>query len=98
MPQRSRVASAPGSPVRAAFTMSGGLRFMPVERAVHRPDLAEHARVLGNALVDLFLQSRNWAFGSAVAVMLILVMLVTVTVYMRLIARLSVTREDVSIM
>jgi spermidine/putrescine transport system permease protein len=53
---------------------------------------------VGNALVDLFLQSRNWAFGSAVAVMLILVMLVTVTVYMRLIARLSATREDVSIM
>jgi len=53
---------------------------------------------VGNALVDLFLQSRNWAFGSAVAVMLILVMLVTVTVYMRLISRLSATREDVSIM
>jgi spermidine/putrescine transport system permease protein len=53
---------------------------------------------VGNALVDLFLQSRNWAFGSAVAVMLILVMLVTVTVYMRLIAWLSATREDVSIM
>ena len=53
---------------------------------------------VGNALVDLFLQSRNWAFGSAVAVMLILVMLVTVTLYMRLISRLSATREDVSIM
>jgi spermidine/putrescine transport system permease protein len=53
---------------------------------------------VGNALVDLFLQSRNWAFGSAVAVMLILIMLVTVTVYMRLIARVSATREDVSIM
>jgi len=53
---------------------------------------------VGNALVDLFLQSRNWAFGSAVAVMLILVMLVTVTVYMRLISRLGATREDVSIM
>jgi spermidine/putrescine transport system permease protein len=26
---------------------------------------------VGNALVDLFLQSRNWAFGSAVAVTLI---------------------------
>jgi spermidine/putrescine transport system permease protein len=53
---------------------------------------------VGNALVDLFLQSRNWAFGSAVAVMLILIMLVTVTIYMRIIARLSATREDVSIM
>jgi spermidine/putrescine transport system permease protein len=53
---------------------------------------------VGNALVDLFLQSRNWAFGSAVAVMLIVIMLVTVTLYMRLIARLGARREDVSIM
>jgi len=53
---------------------------------------------VGNALVDLFLQSRNWAYGSAVAVMLIVVMLVTVTLYMRLIARLSKAREDVALM
>jgi spermidine/putrescine transport system permease protein len=53
---------------------------------------------VGNALVDLFLQSRNWAFGSAVAVMLILIMLVTVTLYMRLIARLNTGRDDASIM
>ncbi|MCR9219101.1 MAG: ABC transporter permease [Alphaproteobacteria bacterium] len=53
---------------------------------------------VGNALVDLFLQSRNWAFGSAVAVMLIVIMLVTVTVYMRLIARLHTSRDDVSVM
>jgi spermidine/putrescine transport system permease protein len=38
---------------------------------------------IGNALVDLFLQSRNWPFGSAVAVALVAVMLVTVTLYMR---------------
>ena len=38
---------------------------------------------VGNALVDLFLQSRNWPFGSAVAVCLVVVMLVTVTVYLR---------------
>ena len=53
---------------------------------------------VGNALVDLFLQSRNWAFGSAVAVTLIVIMLVTVTVYMRLVARLNTQRQDVSIM
>lgn len=53
---------------------------------------------VGNALVDLFLQSRNWAFGSAVAFTLIIIMLVTVTIYMRLIARLQTGREDVSIM
>ncbi|MCH8808469.1 MAG: ABC transporter permease, partial [Proteobacteria bacterium] len=39
---------------------------------------------VGNALVDLFLQSRNWPFGSAVAVSLVFVMLVTVTLYLRL--------------
>jgi len=53
---------------------------------------------VGNALVDLFLQSRNWAFGSAVAFTLILIMLVTVAVYIRLIARLQVRRDDVAIM
>ncbi|MEO1161321.1 MAG: ABC transporter permease, partial [Pseudomonadota bacterium] len=42
---------------------------------------------IGNALVDLFLQSRNWAFGSAVAASLVVIMLVIVTLYMRLIMR-----------
>jgi len=53
---------------------------------------------VGNALVDLFLQSRNWAYGSAVAMMLILIMLVTVTLYMRLIAKLNVKRDDAPLM
>ncbi len=53
---------------------------------------------VGNALVDLFLQSRNWAYGSAVAVTLVVVMLITVTIYMRLISRLGAHREDVSLM
>ncbi len=39
---------------------------------------------VGNALVDLFLQSRNWPYGSAVAVSLVVVMLVTVSLYLRL--------------
>lgn len=38
---------------------------------------------IGNALVDLFLQSRNWPFGSAVAVTLVVIMLVTVSLYLR---------------
>ena len=38
---------------------------------------------IGNALVDLFLQSRNWPFGAAVSMALVVIMLVTVTVYMR---------------
>lgn len=53
---------------------------------------------VGNALVDLFLQSRNWAYGSAVAVTLVVVMLITVTLYMRLINRMGAHREDVSLM
>jgi len=53
---------------------------------------------VGNALVDLFLQSRNWAYGSAVAVTLVVIMLISVTAYMRFIHRLGATREDVSIM
>ncbi|WP_170608697.1 ABC transporter permease [Ruegeria arenilitoris] len=53
---------------------------------------------VGNALVDLFLQSRNWAFGSAVAMMLIIIMLVTVTLYMRLISRLNFRRDDAQLM
>ncbi|MDQ2092435.1 ABC transporter permease [Marimonas arenosa] len=53
---------------------------------------------VGNALVDLFLQSRNWAFGSAVAVTLVVVMLITVTIYMRFISRVGGTRDDVALM
>lgn len=53
---------------------------------------------VGNALVDLFLQSRNWAYGSAVAFTLIVIMLITVTIYMRLISRLGSQRADMSIM
>ncbi len=53
---------------------------------------------VGNALVDLFLQSRNWAFGSAVAASLVIVMLITVTIYLRLIRRWGGARDDVSLM
>jgi spermidine/putrescine transport system permease protein len=53
---------------------------------------------IGNALVDLFLQSRNWAYGSAVAATLVVVMLVTVSLYMRLMMRGAGQREDVSLL
>ena len=42
---------------------------------------------LGNALVDLFLQSRNWPFGSALAMTLVAMMLVIIGVYLKLVAR-----------
>ena len=53
---------------------------------------------VGNALVDLFLQSRNWAFGSAVAVGLVVIMLITVGIYTRLVKRFGASRDDVGLM
>jgi spermidine/putrescine transport system permease protein len=38
---------------------------------------------IGNALVDLFLQSRNWPYGAAVSITLVAIMFVTVFFYMR---------------
>lgn len=38
---------------------------------------------IGNALVDLFLQSRNWPFGAAVSVAMIAIMFATIAAYMR---------------
>ena len=38
---------------------------------------------IGNALVDLFLQSRNWPFGAAVSIALVVIMFVTMYFYMR---------------
>lgn len=53
---------------------------------------------IGNALVDLFLQSRNWAYGSAVAASLVGIMLIVVTLYMRLVMRGAGQRDDVSLL
>ena len=52
---------------------------------------------IGNALVDLFLQSRNWPFGAAVSVTLVVIMLITVSLYMRMTMR-SKTGRDESLM
>ena len=49
---------------------------------------------IGNALVDLFLQSRNWAFGSAVAVALVVIMLLAVGIAMRFARRVGVSRDE----
>lgn len=48
---------------------------------------------IGNALVDLFLQSRNWPFGSAIAVTLVLVVVVVLAVAMRIAWRVSGARQ-----
>lgn len=42
---------------------------------------------VGNALVDLFLQSRNWPFGSALAMTLVVMMLLIIGGYLKLVAR-----------
>jgi spermidine/putrescine transport system permease protein len=52
---------------------------------------------IGNALVDLFLQSRNWPFGSAISVALVVIMLITVGFYMRMTMN-SKTGRDESLM
>ncbi len=49
---------------------------------------------IGNALVDLFLQSRNWPFGSAVSVTLVVIMLITVSFYMRMTMRTKTGRDE----
>lgn len=55
--------------------------------------------LVGSALVDLFIQARDWPLGSAVAVSLIIGMLVLITVYMRLTSRWlrGASRDDVSL-
>ena len=49
---------------------------------------------IGNALVDLFLQSRNWPFGSAVAITLVIIMLITVSLYMRMTMGKTTGRDE----
>jgi spermidine/putrescine transport system permease protein len=49
---------------------------------------------IGNALVDLFLQSRNWPFGAAVSVTLVAIMLITVSLYMRMTLRSKIGRDE----
>lgn len=53
---------------------------------------------IGNALVDLFLQSRNWPFGSAVAMTLVVIMLVAAGLALRWAGKRGGGRSDVSLM
>jgi spermidine/putrescine transport system permease protein len=48
---------------------------------------------IGNALVDLFLQSRNWPFGAAVSMALVAIMFVTIFFYMRFVIGKTGTRR-----
>ena len=59
------------------------LVFIPMMGEYVIPQILGYGRTFlaGNALVDAFIQTRNWPFGSAMAVLLILVMLITITFY-----------------
>lgn len=48
---------------------------------------------IGNALVDLFLQSRNWPFGSAIAVALVVAVVIVLGVTMRITWKVAGTRQ-----
>jgi spermidine/putrescine transport system permease protein len=83
-------------PLSAAGLLSGViLVFIPIMGEYIIPDMLGGGKVffIGNALVDLFLQSRNWPFGSAAAIVLIVIILVAVTLYLWLGSRGQVTRE-----
>lgn len=60
------------------------LVFIPLMGEYLIPQLLGGGKIyfVGNALYDAFLQSRNWAFGSAMAVGLILVVLAAVSIYL----------------
>jgi spermidine/putrescine transport system permease protein len=48
---------------------------------------------IGNALVDLFLQSRNWPMGSAIAVTLVIIVVVIMAVATRIATKSAGTRQ-----
>jgi spermidine/putrescine transport system permease protein len=59
------------------------LVFIPMMGEYVIPAILGYGRtfLMGNALVDAFIQTRNWPYGSAMAVGLIFVMLITVSFY-----------------
>jgi spermidine/putrescine transport system permease protein len=83
-------------PLSMAGLLSGAiLVFIPLMGEFLIPALLGGGKVffVGNALVDLYLQSRNWPLGSAMAIFLIVIILLTVTIYLWLGSRGRVERE-----
>jgi spermidine/putrescine transport system permease protein len=83
-------------PLSAPGLLSGVLLvFIPIMGEYIIPAMLGGGKVffIGNALVDLFLQSRDWPFGSAASVVLILVTLGAVSLYLWLGSRGQVRRE-----
>ena len=52
---------------------------------------------IGNALVDLFLQSRNWPFGAALSIALVFIMFITMYLYMRFVLSRGDQRRTVMV-
>ena len=75
------------------------LVFIPMMGEYVIPAILGYGRTFlaGNALVDAFIQTRNWPFGSAMAVGLIFVMLITITFYLWFVNRGRASR-DVSVL
>ena len=73
--------------------------FIPMMGEYVIPSILGYGRtfLMGNALVDAFIQTRNWPFGSAMAVLLILVMLVVIAFYVWFLNRGRQAR-DVSVL
>ncbi len=71
------------------------LVFIPMMGEYVIPAILGYGRTFlaGNALVDAFIQTRNWPFGSAMAVGLIVIMLASVTFYIWFMNRGSQGRE-----
>lgn len=88
-------------PMSAPGIISGCLLvFIPVMGEYLIPVLLGGGKTyfLGNALADLFLQSRNWPFGSAIGTAFVAIMLVVVFVYDRIGARLARSRPDAQLL
>ncbi|HET6379767.1 MAG TPA: ABC transporter permease [candidate division Zixibacteria bacterium] len=88
-------------PLSAPGILSGCLLvFIPVMGEYLIPVLLGGGKTyfLGNALADLFLQSRNWPFGSAIGTAFVVIMLIVVVIYNRIGARLARSRPDAQLL
>jgi spermidine/putrescine transport system permease protein len=88
-------------PLAAPGILSGiVLVFIPVMGEYLIPILLGGGKTyfLGNALADLFLQSRNWPFGSALATAFVVGMIVIVAGYLAISRRLVRTGREASLL
>ena len=87
-------------PLAAPGILSGiVLVFIPVMGEYLIPILLGGGKTyfLGNALADLFLQSRNWPFGSALAAVFVAGMIVIVAIYLAVSNRLVRAGREASL-